>query len=168
MLPVSSILHKYSQQSCKLDLELGCLSTSLMSRSEDISFGMGSSIGWEVQSPTFNCKSSFSSFLSTQLEPASEAGGFSFHGSSGSNTLEYSTPVLALPSFAFYSSSCAVEQQTDALVLTTSSSTVNSIPKGNLCDKILFSISSVFFGFWKYSKLLLNILYCRKWKRESR
>lgn len=128
-LPLSSIPCKHGQQSCKLDLEQGCFSTSLMSRSQDISFGMGSPIGCEVQSPTFTCKSSFSSFLSNQLAPSSEAGGFSFHGSSGSNTLEYSTPVLALPSFAFFSSCCAVEQQTDALVVPTISSTVNLIPQ---------------------------------------
>ncbi|KAK6125925.1 hypothetical protein DH2020_040314 [Rehmannia glutinosa] len=44
------------------------------------------------------------------------AGGFSFHSSAGSSTLEFATPVLALSSFAFFSSSCEVEKQNDARI----------------------------------------------------
>lgn len=131
ILPLSIVPRRRGQQIFKLDLDQGCLSTSFMSRSQDISFGIGSPVGCEVQSPTFTCKSSF---VSRQLSPSSRAGGFSFHDSSGSNTLEYSTPVIALPSFAFFSSGSAAEhQQTDASVL---SPTANLIPRGNIVSLV--------------------------------
>ncbi|KAK6118057.1 hypothetical protein DH2020_048222 [Rehmannia glutinosa] len=116
ILPLPRDPSKYGDQICGLNLEQGCLSPSLMARSQDISFGMASPINCADQSPTFTCKSSFSSFLSDPLTPSLEAGGFSFHSSAGSSTLEFATPVLALSSFAFFSSSCEVEKQNDARI----------------------------------------------------
>ncbi|KAI3471095.1 hypothetical protein Pfo_027758 [Paulownia fortunei] len=128
ILPLFSDLRKCGEQSCGLDLEQGCLSSSLMARSQDISFRMGSPTIFEVQSPSFTCKSSFSSLLAVPLTTPLETGGFSFHSSAGSDTLEFSTPVLALPSFAFFSVGCLVEQGNDALDLPTNSSRIDLIP----------------------------------------
>ncbi|KAI3458207.1 hypothetical protein Pfo_014870 [Paulownia fortunei] len=129
MLPLSIDPRKFGEQICGQDLKQSCLYPSLMARSQDLSFGMASPINSEVQSPTFTCKSSFSSFISDPLAPSSEVGGFSFHSSAGSNTMEFSTPVLALPSFAFFSSSCVVAQRNDALDLLTTTSRIDLIPR---------------------------------------
>ncbi|KAL0317734.1 UNVERIFIED_CONTAM: hypothetical protein Sangu_2187700 [Sesamum angustifolium] len=99
-----------------------------MARSQDISFGTGSPIKSEVQSSLLTCKSSFSAFLADPSTPSLEAGGFSFHSSAGSTTLEFSTPVLALPSFAFFSSVCGVETE-NALHPPTISSRIDLIPR---------------------------------------
>lgn len=132
--PLSIGPHKSGEQSCGLNLEQGCLSPSLMSRSQDISFGMGSPMIVEFESPPIACKSSFSSFLVEPLAPSLEAGGFSFHSSAGSTTIEFSTPVIALPSFAFFSSSCVVEQGNDALNLPTISSRIDLFPRGEAVE----------------------------------
>ncbi|KAG8381396.1 hypothetical protein BUALT_Bualt06G0117800 [Buddleja alternifolia] len=129
MLPLYGDPHKCGEQSRELELEQGCLSSSIMSRSQDISFGMESPINCEVQSSPFTCKSSFSSFLEDPSTPLLEAGGFSFHSSGGSNTLEFSTPVLALPSFAFFSPSSVVEQGNDKLDLPANSSRIDLTPR---------------------------------------
>ncbi|KAL3521492.1 hypothetical protein ACH5RR_019641 [Cinchona calisaya] len=74
--------------------------SSLMARDQDISFRTGLS---DVQSPTFTCRSSCSSFLVTPSTPLYESIGFSFQRSSGSNSLDIPIPVLSMPSFAFIS-----------------------------------------------------------------
>ncbi|KAK4489460.1 hypothetical protein RD792_005269 [Penstemon davidsonii] len=106
-------------KSCGLDMEQGCLSPSLMARRRDISFGMESPINCEVQSPSFTYKSSFSSFSAGPLTPSLETGEFSFLNN---DALEFSAPVLALPSFAFFTHDYVVEQENNALDLPTSSS----------------------------------------------
>lgn len=129
VLPLSGDPRRCGEQSCELDLEQGCLSPSLMARSQDISFGMGSNINCEVQSPMFTCKSSFSSPMTPSLGDL----GFSFHSSAsgGSNTLDFSTPLIALPSFAFFGSSSVAEQESDAFDLPAISSRIDLIPRGN-------------------------------------
>ncbi|GFP84769.1 calcium-dependent protein kinase 29 [Phtheirospermum japonicum] len=108
----STHLFKFNEQKCELDFDQDHLSSSLMARNQDISFGMGSAIISEVQSPSFTCKSSFSSFVGHPLTTHSlEAVGFSFQSSASSNTLEASTRVVALSSFAFFN---AVESENDS------------------------------------------------------
>lgn len=128
--------HQHVEQSSELELEQGFSSHSLMARSRDISFGNGSPIICKVQSPSFTCKSSFSSFLPEPVTPFLEIGGFSFHSSAGSCTLEFSTPILALPSFAFFKEDCTGEQETEALDLPASSSRVDVIPRGILLSRL--------------------------------
>ncbi|EYU25048.1 hypothetical protein ABFS82_06G038700 [Erythranthe guttata] len=108
MAPLPDEPRKSGERICELDLGQSFLPPSVMARNQDISFGMGSHIDCEVQSPAFTCKSSFSSLPSDLMSPSSL--GFSFHSNAESNSLEFSTPVIALPSFAFISSSSVVEQ----------------------------------------------------------
>ncbi|PIN16672.1 Ca2+/calmodulin-dependent protein kinase, EF-Hand protein superfamily [Handroanthus impetiginosus] len=122
------------QEHGRLVLEQGCLSSSLMCRSRDISFGTGSPVISEVQLPSFTCKSSFSSFLAGPSKPSSEIGGFSFRNSAGSNASEFSAPLLALPSFAFFGGCNAVEQASDALDLTGNPSRIDLIPGADDID----------------------------------
>ncbi|KAA8533782.1 hypothetical protein F0562_031299 [Nyssa sinensis] len=101
---------KCEKQSCGLDFGGGSFSTSFMARNQDISFGTGSPIICDAQSPAFTCKSSFSSSLLEPSTPCLESGGFSFGSSAESNTLEFSTPVPSMPSFAFFSPGSGTEQ----------------------------------------------------------
>lgn len=73
-------------------------STSFMTRNQDISFGAGSPIVDDAQSPVLTCRSSFSSFLVEPSTPCFGSGVFSFHSSGGSNTLEFATPISSMPS----------------------------------------------------------------------
>ncbi|KAK3039228.1 hypothetical protein RJ639_027932 [Escallonia herrerae] len=98
----------HEKQSCGLDMG------AFMARNQDISFGIGSPISCDSQSPSFACKSSFTSFLVEPSKALSESGGFSFCSSGGSQTLEFSTPVPSLPSFAFFSTG-SVSGQGNAL-----------------------------------------------------
>ncbi|KAM7266262.1 hypothetical protein ACFE04_004159 [Oxalis oulophora] len=90
----------------ELDLGGCSFSTPLISRNRDISFGIGSPIICDVASPTFTCRASLSPFT---------CGGFSFR-SSGSYTLEFSTPVASAPSFSFFSPDSEVEQNSTCRV----------------------------------------------------
>ncbi|CAH9121669.1 unnamed protein product [Cuscuta epithymum] len=81
----------------------GLFSSSFMDR--DISFGTVSAI---VCDAPFACRSSFSSFLSAPSTPPphfESGGGFSFQ-----STTEYYTPLSSIPSFAFSSPTCNVEE----------------------------------------------------------
>lgn len=76
---------------------------SYVSRGQDISFGTGSNMICDTQSPTLSCRSSFSSFFVEPLTPSTATGGgFSFHSCGrSSNSLELCSPVPSMPSFAF-------------------------------------------------------------------
>ncbi|KAL4347031.1 hypothetical protein GQ457_17G025800 [Hibiscus cannabinus] len=95
-------------QSCgELEFHSGSFSVS---RAQDISFGAASPIIYDVQSPTLTCRTSFSSSFVEPCTPCSASGGFSFH-SSNSDTLEFHSALPSMPSFAFFSPSSVVEQE---------------------------------------------------------
>lgn len=104
-------------------------SSSFMSRNNDISFG-GGSPACDAQSPTFSCKSSFSSIFVEPVTPFPASGGFSFQSSGGPIGLEFSTPVSSMPSFAFLSPSSSVEQKSLIFEFESNASEVNAIVKG--------------------------------------
>uniref|UniRef100_A0A2P2L8V4 non-specific serine/threonine protein kinase n=1 Tax=Rhizophora mucronata TaxID=61149 RepID=A0A2P2L8V4_RHIMU len=90
--------------------------STLMTRNQDISFGNGSPIICDVQSPTFICRSSFSSFLPEPSTP--------FHGiSSDSDALECSSPISSMPSFSFFSHGSLIVQRNCTLDFSNISST---------------------------------------------
>ncbi|KAL5069960.1 hypothetical protein RYX36_020847 [Vicia faba] len=111
----------------------GSFSSSFMSRNNDISFG-ASSPTCDAQSPTFTCKSSFSSIFVEPVTPFSASGGFSFRSSGGPIGLEFSTPVSSMPSFAFLSPSSVVEKKSLIFEFESNTSEVNAIAKDSpLC-----------------------------------
>ncbi|KAI3704894.1 hypothetical protein L1987_75123 [Smallanthus sonchifolius] len=84
----------------EVDLAGNPASSSFMTRNDDISFGLGSSIICE----TFGCKSSFSSFLVEPATPLVNSCGFSFRSSDGSSntTIDFCTPIHSVQSFTFF------------------------------------------------------------------
>ncbi|KAF3433040.1 hypothetical protein FNV43_RR24142 [Rhamnella rubrinervis] len=100
-------------QSCgEWDLGGSSFSTPLMSRNQDISFGTGSPITCETpSSPTFTCRSSFSSFMAEPTTPCLASCGFSFRCSGNSNSLEVSSPLPSMPSFAFFSPGSGIKHR---------------------------------------------------------
>ncbi|XAR70347.1 Non-specific serine/threonine protein kinase [Bertholletia excelsa] len=105
--------NKHSHPICER-LEVGGFSLSIpfIARSHDYSFTDGSSATFNGEggtSPTFTCRSSFSSFLVGDATPCSVSGGFSF------SSLEVPSPIPSMPSFAFFSPSSAVKEENDSL-----------------------------------------------------
>ncbi|KAL5727747.1 calcium/calmodulin-dependent protein kinase [Ranunculus cassubicifolius] len=84
-------------------LDLGSVSFSTPLITKDISFGS------ESLTP-FTCKSSFSSFMVGDATPCSVSGAFSFSSCCEANTLDLSSPVSTMPSFAFFGTGSPVEQ----------------------------------------------------------
>ncbi|XP_059450473.1 calcium-dependent protein kinase 26 isoform X2 [Corylus avellana] len=115
----------------------GSFSTPFMSRNQDISFGTGSPITCDVESPTFTCRSSFSSFLAEPETPCTASGGFSFRSSDDSNAMEFSSPVPTISSFAFFSPGSAIEQGSCALEFSTSIPRVDAIQGEASLGKLL-------------------------------
>ncbi|XVF50755.1 hypothetical protein PTKIN_Ptkin04bG0128700 [Pterospermum kingtungense] len=107
-----------------------------LSRDQDISFGAGSPIIYDVQSPALMCRTSFSSFLVEPSTPCLASGGFSFH-SSNSDTLEFSSPVPSMLSFAFFSPSSVVEQESSKLDFSTNTIQIERIHGDASLDKVL-------------------------------
>lgn len=108
----------------------GSVSTSFMSRNQDISFGTGSPITCDAESPTFTCRSSFSSFLTEPSTPCQASGRFAFCSHGDSNALEFSSPVPSMPSFAFFSPASVIEQGSCALEFSTSKQRVDVVQGG--------------------------------------
>ncbi|XP_073310810.1 calcium-dependent protein kinase 26-like [Primulina huaijiensis] len=133
-MPLFRDLSKSGEQQCGLDSENSRISPHVMKRSQDISFGIGSPNNCEIMSPTFTCKSSFSSFMVDPPTPLSETCGFSFRSSAGTNTMEFSMPVITLPSFAFFKPSFAVKQEDDDLNTAENSSVLHLIPRDGDMD----------------------------------
>ncbi|PIN26802.1 hypothetical protein CDL12_00426 [Handroanthus impetiginosus] len=102
-----------------------------MTHGQDISFGISTVINCEVQLLPLTCRSSFSSFLSGS-QPATGPDGFSFQRCADSSTLEFFTPTVTLPSSAFVTSNCVVEQGNDALDLPIIPSRADLIPSGDI------------------------------------
>ncbi|CAL5404949.1 unnamed protein product [Camellia sinensis] len=113
-----------------MDMARGSLSTSFMTRNQDISFGTGSPAICDAQSPEVTYRSSFSSLLMDPSTPCFTSGGFSFRSSGGSNTLEFSTPVAAMPSFAFFRPGSEAEQGNYASDFSANITRVDSIRQG--------------------------------------
>ncbi|GAV61826.1 Pkinase domain-containing protein [Cephalotus follicularis] len=90
--------------------------TSFMSRNKDISFGIGTPIISDVPSPTYTCRTSLSSFGVGPSTRGFASGGFSFGSSGNSDTLEFSSPVPSLPSFAFLTPNSVVEQESSTML----------------------------------------------------
>ncbi|KAJ6294592.1 hypothetical protein OIU76_022635 [Salix suchowensis] len=147
-LEESSQLEKQSREVW----DLGSNSFSmLMARDKDVSFGTGSPIIHDVQSPTFTCRSSFSSFLG-EPTPSFVSGGFSFRSSDDSNALEFISPVSSMLSFAFSSPGPVIEQGSSALELSSNISRIDSVcgghqlSEGSLAKMLLLPESSLCCG----------------------
>ncbi|KAK9291606.1 hypothetical protein L1049_019555 [Liquidambar formosana] len=126
----------------------GSFSNSFMARDEDISFGAGSPIICDAQSPSFTCRSSFSTFLADPSTPLFVSGGFSFHSIDESNTLELSPTVPSMPSFAFFGPGSVVEQGNNcSSVFSADISRVDAVHgEASLGNLFMFSNSSLCFG----------------------
>lgn len=136
--------NEHDIQSCReWDVGDSSFCASFMTRNQDISFGAESPT-CDAQSPTFTCRSSFSSFLVESSTPCSASGGFSFHDVGGSTGLEFSSPVSSMPSFAFLSPNSVVEKRSCTLEISTDTSNIKTITEG-LCLVshlvVLFTVS---------------------------
>lgn len=131
-------LSEHNTQSCEeRDVGGSSFSASFMSRNQDISFGTGSPI-CDAQSPTFTCRSSFSSFLGEPVTPCLVSGGFSFQSMGDSPGLEFASPVPSMLSFSFLSPSSVVEQKSCKLEGSNNMSDVNAIARG-MCGVFHFN-----------------------------
>jgi calcium-dependent protein kinase len=135
-LPYPEEPSQREKQSCQeWGLGGGSFST-LMARDQDVSFGTGSPIFHDVQSSTFKCRSSFSSFLAEPSTPIFAPGGFSFHNGDDSNALEFMSPVSSMPSFAFSSAGPVIEVGSSTLELSSNISRIDSVCGGNQLSEI--------------------------------
>ncbi|KAK7314956.1 hypothetical protein VNO77_33488 [Canavalia gladiata] len=121
-------LSEHKIRSCEeWDVGGSSFSASFMSRNQDISFGTGSPT-CDAQSPTFTCRSSFSSFLVEPVTPCLVSGGFSFQSTGDSPTgSEFSSPVPSMLSFSFLSPTSVVEQKSCKVECSANMSDVNAI-----------------------------------------
>ncbi|KAJ9139937.1 hypothetical protein P3X46_030629 [Hevea brasiliensis] len=135
------------KQSCEeWDLGGGSFST-LMARNQDVSFGTGSPITCDTESPTLGCRSSFSSFLVEPSTPSSVSGLFSFCSRGDSDALEFSSPVLSMPSFAIFSHGPLMEQGSCALDLSNNISNLSeSYGEVSLENMLMFPQYPLFCG----------------------
>ena len=125
----------------------------LLARDKDVSFGTGSPIIHDVQSPAFTCRSSFSSFLGEPSTPSFVSGGFSFRSSDDSNALEFISPVSSMLSFAFSNPGPVIEQGSSALEFSSNISRIDSVcggyqlsEEGSLAKMLLLPESSLCCG----------------------
>ncbi|KAK7380234.1 hypothetical protein VNO78_32739 [Psophocarpus tetragonolobus] len=129
-------LGEHKTGSCEeWDVGGSSFSASFMSRNQDISFGTDSPT-CVAQSPTFTCRSSFSSFLVEPITPYLVSGGFSFQSADDSPGLEFSSPIPSMLSFSFLSPSSVVEQKSCKLECTANMSDVNAIAGETNLEKL--------------------------------
>lgn len=107
----------------------GC--SSFMARNQDISFGTGSAVLIDAQSPKFTCKSSFSTLVTEQSTTSYGSTVFSFSSTVGSNGHDFASPVQTLPSFTFFGSSLVVGQGSYEVDLSVTASDIDLLQKGN-------------------------------------
>ncbi|KAL2334595.1 hypothetical protein Fmac_015808 [Flemingia macrophylla] len=140
-------LSDHKIQSCKEgDVGSSSFSASFISRDQDISFGAGAPT-CDAQSPTFTCRSSFSSFLVEPVTPCLVSGGFSFKSAGDNTCLEFSSPVASMLSFSFLSPTSAVEQKSCKLECSANMSDVNAISgEANLGKLLLLQDSPLCVG----------------------
>ncbi|CAJ1952621.1 unnamed protein product [Sphenostylis stenocarpa] len=125
-------------ESCQeWDVGGSSFSASFMPRNQDISFGATGSPTCDAQSPTFTCRSSFSSFLEESVSPCLLSGGFSFKSVGDSSGLEFSSPIPSMLSFSFLSPSPVVEHKSCKLECPANISGVNAITGESNMGKIL-------------------------------
>ncbi|GFZ01220.1 phosphoenolpyruvate carboxylase-related kinase 1 [Actinidia rufa] len=111
----------------------------VIARSQDYSFTDGSPSSVEskgVNSPTFTCRSSFSSFLVDGGTPCSVSGGFSFSSCCESNTPDFQSPIPSMPSFTFFSPSSAVREGNDLSCFKAKTSTVDPSHRDSSVGKL--------------------------------
>lgn len=126
---IAEQLSEHKIRSCEeWDVGGSSFSPSFMSRNQDISFGNGTPT-CDAQSPTFTCRSSFSSLRVEPVTPLVSAG-FSFQSAGDSTELEFSTPVASMLSFSFLSPSPVVEQKNCKLECSANMSDGNAIAGG--------------------------------------
>lgn len=127
---------RHTTQACEeWDLGSGSFSTPFMTRNKDISFGTGSPISCDVGSPTFTCRTSFSSFIVEPSTP-SPSSGFSFCSLPDSNAFEFSSPVSSMSSFSFFTPN-SVEQGSSMVGQSTNIAGVDVTQEGNLLSYCL-------------------------------
>ena len=115
----------------------GSYCSSLMARNQDISFGTGSAVLCDAQSPKFTCRPSFSTLLTEQSITSYESAVFSFSSTGGSNGHEFATPVPTLPSFTFFCSSLVVDQGSYEVDLSVRASDVDLLHKDASVGKVV-------------------------------
>lgn len=127
-------------EDCKeWDLGSGSFSTQIIPRNQDISFGTGSPVSSDDESPAFTCRTSFSSFFQ---EPSTSTG-FSFCSPGDSDASEFTSPLPSMPSFSFFSPG-SVGQVFTTVDGSISISRVDAVPGG----KVWFqSYKSMYFTF---------------------
>lgn len=112
---------------CQQNTGSNSLST-LVSASRDVSFGLATPIYFhnqpEPSSPTFTCRSSFSSFYNDAV-PSTPTVGFSFQNRCESDDMEVSPPIPLMPTFSFFNPSLSDEQEI-TLAFRTESSKANT------------------------------------------
>ncbi|CAO2821096.1 unnamed protein product [Amaranthus hypochondriacus] len=92
------------------------ISVSFIARDQDISFGTGSAVNCEPQSPTFSCRSSFSTFMVEPSTPTLVSSGFTFRSSGDFKALEFVSPIPSMPSFTFFSANSINEHENQIAV----------------------------------------------------
>lgn len=109
------------------DLGSGSFSTQIIASNQDISFGTGSPVFSDDESPAFICRTSFSSFLQ---EPSTSAG-FSFCSPGDSDASEFASPLPSMPSFSFFSPG-SVAQVSTTVDGSINISRVDAVPGGKM------------------------------------
>ncbi|KAL5567793.1 hypothetical protein UlMin_024368 [Ulmus minor] len=138
--------HHANQISGEWDEGSSSFSSPFISRKQDISFGNASPITSDM-SPSFTCRSSFTSFTAEQSTPPLASVGFLFCPGGDSFSLEIASPVQSMPSFAFFSPGPLVEQDSCAAEVPANISRSEAIRKEASFGKVLvLTNSSLCFG----------------------
>ena len=154
-------LSEHRIRSCEeWDVGGSSFSASFMSRNQDISFGAGSPT-CDAQSPTFTCRSSFSSYLVEPVTPCLASAGFSFQSTRDSSGLEFSSPVPSMLSFSFLSPSSVVEQTNCKLECSAYMANVNAITGGMYR---VFQFNHLCFFLASLSDFVCNLLQKQAWE----
>ncbi|XP_021765199.1 calcium-dependent protein kinase 26-like [Chenopodium quinoa] len=109
--------------------------SSFIARDHDISFGTGSAVNCEPQSPTFTCRSSFSAFFVEPSTPTLISSGFSFRSSGDFSAIEFVSPIPSMPSFTFFSPSSVAEHVSQHGRFSTDGESTDEIHAGDVLEK---------------------------------
>lgn len=108
-------------------------SASFIARDQDISFGTGSAVNCEPQSPTFTCRSSFSAFHVEPSTPTLISSGFSFRSSDDFTAIKFASPIPSMPSFTFFSPSSMAEHGNQSGDFSSKRESTDKTHAGKLC-----------------------------------
>lgn len=133
---VRDISPHFNEPCLKVHSDEGSCCSTLMVRNQDISFGTGSAVLIDAQSPKYTCKSSFSTLLTEQSTTSHGSAVFSFSSTGGSNGHDFASPVLTLPSFTFFGSSLVVDQGSYEVDLSVRASDVDLLHKDVSVGKV--------------------------------